>query len=80
MTAYLPRCGASEAMAGAERPPVNARSNTDRFAPVKAKRVRFTISRGQIVFKGGEFLGQRGAGRFVEGHKFDAAQWRAERS
>ncbi|MDR3401818.1 MAG: PSD1 and planctomycete cytochrome C domain-containing protein [Chthoniobacter sp.] len=31
------------AKAGAERPPVNARLNTDRFAPVKAKRVRFTI-------------------------------------
>jgi len=31
------------ARAGAERPPVNARLNTDRFAPVKAKRVRFTI-------------------------------------
>src|SRR5207248_2493818 len=28
---------------GVERPPVNARVNTDRFAPVKAKRVRFTI-------------------------------------
>jgi mono/diheme cytochrome c family protein len=31
------------AKSGAERPPVNARVNTDRFAPVKAKRVRFTI-------------------------------------
>lgn len=31
------------AKSGAERPPVNARENTDRFAPVKAKRVRFTI-------------------------------------
>ena len=31
------------AMAGVERPAVNARVNTDRFAPVKAKRVRFTI-------------------------------------
>ncbi|HSI11441.1 MAG TPA: DUF1553 domain-containing protein, partial [Chthoniobacter sp.] len=31
------------AKSGAERPPVNARANTDRFAPVKAKRVRFTI-------------------------------------
>ncbi|MEP6667895.1 MAG: PSD1 and planctomycete cytochrome C domain-containing protein [Chthoniobacter sp.] len=31
------------AKAGAERPPVNTRVNTDRFAPVKAKRVRFTI-------------------------------------
>jgi mono/diheme cytochrome c family protein len=31
------------ANSGAERAPVNARMNTDRFAPVKAKRVRFTI-------------------------------------
>ena len=31
------------AKSGAERPPVNAAMNTDRFAPVKAKRVRFTI-------------------------------------
>ena len=31
------------ARAGLERPPVNARENTDRFAPVRAKRVRFTI-------------------------------------
>ncbi|MGB8168756.1 MAG: PSD1 and planctomycete cytochrome C domain-containing protein [Chthoniobacteraceae bacterium] len=31
------------AKAGADRPPVNARMNTDRFAPVTAKRVRFTI-------------------------------------
>ncbi|MEQ1859257.1 MAG: PSD1 and planctomycete cytochrome C domain-containing protein [Chthoniobacteraceae bacterium] len=31
------------AKSGAERPPVNARLNTDRFAPVKTKRVRFTI-------------------------------------
>jgi hypothetical protein len=31
------------ANSGIERPPVNARENTDRFAPVKAKRVRFTI-------------------------------------
>ena len=31
------------AKSGAERPAVNARVNTDRFAPVKAKRVRFTI-------------------------------------
>ncbi|HEY6170155.1 MAG TPA: PSD1 and planctomycete cytochrome C domain-containing protein, partial [Verrucomicrobiae bacterium] len=31
------------AKAGAERPAVNARMNTDRFAPTKAKRVRFTI-------------------------------------
>jgi len=31
------------ARSGAERLPVNARLNTDRFAPVEAKRVRFTI-------------------------------------
>ena len=31
------------AKAGAERPSVDARMNTDRFAPVTAKRVRFTI-------------------------------------
>ena len=31
------------AKSGVERPAVNARVNTDRFAPVKAKRVRFTI-------------------------------------
>ncbi|MEO6740425.1 MAG: PSD1 and planctomycete cytochrome C domain-containing protein [Chthoniobacteraceae bacterium] len=31
------------AKAGAERPPVNPRENTDRFTPMKAKRVRFTI-------------------------------------
>ena len=31
------------ARSGAERPPVNARENTDRFAPMQAKRVRFTI-------------------------------------
>jgi hypothetical protein len=31
------------AKSGVERPPVNARVNTDRFAPVKAKRMRFTI-------------------------------------
>ncbi|MEQ2007841.1 MAG: DUF1549 and DUF1553 domain-containing protein [Limisphaerales bacterium] len=31
------------AKSGGERPPVNARMNTDRFAPVSAKRVRFTI-------------------------------------
>jgi hypothetical protein len=28
---------------GAERPMINARENADRFAPIKAKRVRFTI-------------------------------------
>ena len=32
-----------ESTAAALRPPVNARANTDRFAPVPAKRVRFTI-------------------------------------
>jgi len=31
------------AKSGAERPMVNARENVDRFAPVKARRVRFTI-------------------------------------
>ncbi|HEY3902073.1 MAG TPA: PSD1 and planctomycete cytochrome C domain-containing protein [Chthoniobacter sp.] len=31
------------ANSGTERPPVNARLNTDRFAPLKTKRVRFTI-------------------------------------
>ncbi len=31
------------AKAGVERAPVNARVNTDRFAPVRAKRLRFTI-------------------------------------
>ncbi len=31
------------ARSGVERPPVNARVNTDRFGRVKAKRVRFTI-------------------------------------
>ncbi|MEN9576064.1 MAG: hypothetical protein RL514_3919 [Verrucomicrobiota bacterium] len=31
------------AKSGAERPPVNARENTDRFTPMKAKRVRFSI-------------------------------------
>ena len=31
------------AKSGTERPPVNARENTDRFAPVKARRLRFTI-------------------------------------
>ncbi|MFM8469237.1 MAG: DUF1549 and DUF1553 domain-containing protein [Limisphaerales bacterium] len=31
------------AKSGGERPPVNARMNIDRFAPVTAKRVRFTI-------------------------------------
>jgi mono/diheme cytochrome c family protein len=31
------------ANSGTERPPVNARMNTDRFAPLKARRVRFTI-------------------------------------
>ena len=32
------------AKAGAERHPVNARENADRFAPLKTKRVRFTIN------------------------------------
>lgn len=34
-----------QAKVGARRPPVNARLNTDRFAPLKAKRTRFTILR-----------------------------------
>ena len=34
---------APRAQSGRERPPVNARVNTDRFDPVKARRVRFTI-------------------------------------
>ena len=32
------------ANSGSVRPPVNARANTDRIAPVKTKRVRFTIN------------------------------------
>lgn len=39
-------------------------------------RIRMTMSRGQIVYKGGEFLGQRGAGRFVAGRTFELSQWR----
>jgi hypothetical protein len=39
-------------------------------------RVRFTISRGLVVCKGGEFLGHRGWGRLVEGRSFKAAGWR----
>lgn len=35
-------------------------------------RVRFTISRGLVVCRAGEFLGQRGWGRLVEGTSFDA--------
>jgi hypothetical protein len=31
------------AKSGAERPALNAKMNTDRFAPIKARRVRFTI-------------------------------------
>ncbi len=31
------------AQSGAERPPVNATMNVDRFAPIKARRIRFTI-------------------------------------
>ncbi|MFN2165077.1 MAG: amidohydrolase family protein, partial [Anaerolineae bacterium] len=33
--------------------------------------VRMTISRGRIVCRNGEFLGERGWGRFVEGRPFD---------
>lgn len=36
--------------------------------------VRTTISRGQVVYRGGEFLGQRGWGHFVEGKPFDATR------
>ena len=32
------------AKGGAERPMINARENADRFAPVKARRVRFTVN------------------------------------
>lgn len=35
-------------------------------------RVRFTLSRGLVVCKAGEFTGQRGWGRLVEGRPFDA--------
>jgi dihydroorotase-like cyclic amidohydrolase len=39
-------------------------------------RVRFTLSRGLLICKGGEFTGHRGWGRLVEGLPFDAAKWR----
>lgn len=39
-------------------------------------RVRYTLSRGLVVCKVGEFLGHRGWGRLVEGRPFDAAGWR----
>ncbi len=39
-------------------------------------RVRFTISRGLVVCKAGEFTGQRGWGRMTEGRPFGAAGWR----
>lgn len=38
LTRYVPLAGS-----GVQRPPVNARLNHDRFAPTRAKRVRFTI-------------------------------------
>src|SRR6185369_2233504 len=41
--APLARPGARENPGAMLRPPVNARANTDRFAPVQAKRIRFTI-------------------------------------
>lgn len=40
-------------------------------------RVRTTISRGQAIFKAGEFAGQRGWGRFVQGHAFERRAWSA---
>ena len=39
-------------------------------------RVRFTVSRGMIVCKAGEFTGQRGWGHLVEARPFDATGWR----
>jgi dihydropyrimidinase len=39
-------------------------------------RVRFTLSRGLVVCKAGEFTGQRGWGRMIEGRPFDTAGWR----
>ena len=39
LTEFVPR-----AKSGVERPPVNAQINIERFTPVKAKRVRFTIN------------------------------------
>ncbi|MBX9627095.1 MAG: DUF1549 domain-containing protein [Gemmataceae bacterium] len=39
LSALVPLAGS-----GVKRPPVNARLNTDRFAPVAARRVRFTIT------------------------------------
>lgn len=39
-------------------------------------RVRYTLSRGLVVCKTGEFVGHRGWGRLVEGRPFDAAGWR----
>jgi mono/diheme cytochrome c family protein len=38
LAAFVPLAGS-----GVDRPMINARENADRFAPVKAKRVRFTI-------------------------------------
>ncbi len=35
-------------------------------------RVRFTISRGQVLYRAGEFISHRGRGRFVPGRPFDA--------
>ena len=35
-------------------------------------RIRMTISRGQILFRGGEFLSHRGHGHFVHGKPFSA--------
>ena len=35
-------------------------------------RVRMTISRGQVLYRGGEFISHRGRGRFVHGRPFSA--------
>ena len=49
------------------------------YTPYEGRRVRgkvrFTVSRGRVVFKNGEFVGHRGWGRFVEGRAFSPAQW-----
>lgn len=47
------------------------------YTPYEGRRlqgqVRFTVSRGRVIFRGGEFLGELGSGRFVEGRPYDAA-------
>lgn len=37
--------------------------------------VRTTISRGRVVYRGGEFLGERGWGHFVEGKPFTGSRF-----